>query len=108
MRRPATSLSLDRLGAVLHKCSDQAHSTSAVVSNDLSLVVKSPIARHSRPSAGGRVYFTVPNLFEVGVCLVGAQKDDGWFTTHFEFLIGIGGDATEVQGESPVIVLSPG
>ncbi|KAL1667181.1 mediator complex subunit MED14-domain-containing protein [Schizophyllum commune] len=47
--------------------------------------------------AGGRVYFTVPNLFEVGVCLVGAQKDDGWFTTHFEFLIGIGGDATEVQ-----------
>ncbi|KAL1745364.1 mediator complex subunit MED14-domain-containing protein [Schizophyllum fasciatum] len=47
--------------------------------------------------AGGRVYFTVPNLFEVGICLVGAQKDDGWFTTHFEFLIGIGGDATEVQ-----------
>ncbi|TRM70306.1 mediator complex subunit MED14-domain-containing protein [Schizophyllum amplum] len=47
--------------------------------------------------AGGRVYFTVPGLFKVGICLLGAQKDSGWFTTHFEFLIGIGGDATEVQ-----------
>ncbi|KAI5889049.1 MED14-domain-containing protein [Schizophyllum commune H4-8] len=56
-----------------------------------------PIEMMQYRIAGGRVYFTVPNLFEVGVCLVGAQKDDGWFTTHFEFLIGIGGDATEVQ-----------
>ncbi|KAG6829450.1 hypothetical protein H0H92_004510 [Tricholoma furcatifolium] len=47
--------------------------------------------------ADGRVYFTVPKLFEASLCLRGAQKDDGWFFVHVEFLINVGGDLTGVQ-----------
>ncbi|KAL1725057.1 hypothetical protein EV714DRAFT_277885 [Schizophyllum commune] len=50
--------------------------------------------------AGGRVYLAVHNLFEVSFCLVGAQKDGGWFTIHLEFLIGIGGYATKCCGKT--------
>jgi mediator of RNA polymerase II transcription subunit 14 len=49
--------------------------------------------------AGGRVFFTVPNLFETSLCLRGAQKDDGWFFVHVEFLITVGGDRTGMQGK---------
>ncbi|KAG5646818.1 hypothetical protein DXG03_002195 [Asterophora parasitica] len=48
-------------------------------------------------SLDGRVYFTVPKLFEVSLCLRGAQKDEGWFFVHVEFLINIGGDLTGLQ-----------
>lgn len=49
-------------------------------------------------TGGGRVYFTVPKLFETSVCLAGAQPSDGWFFVHVEFLFGIGGDLTGLQG----------
>ncbi|KAF8621558.1 hypothetical protein AX15_007725 [Amanita polypyramis BW_CC] len=45
----------------------------------------------------GRVYFTVPKLFEASVCLRGAEKHDGWFFVHVEFLINIGGGLTSLQ-----------
>ncbi|KAJ8518069.1 hypothetical protein ONZ45_g4838 [Pleurotus djamor] len=45
----------------------------------------------------GRVYFTIPRLFETSVCLRGAEKDDGWFFVHVEFLINIGGDLTGME-----------
>ena len=49
--------------------------------------------------ADGRVYFTVPHLFETSLCLLGAKKDEeGWFFVHVEFLIGVGGDLTGMQG----------
>ncbi|KAF7298154.1 Mediator of RNA polymerase II transcription subunit 14 [Mycena chlorophos] len=47
--------------------------------------------------AGGRVYFTVPDLFETSLCLRGALQDDGWFFVHVEFLITVGGDLTGLQ-----------
>jgi mediator of RNA polymerase II transcription subunit 14 len=47
---------------------------------------------------GGRVYFTIPKLFETSICLRGAEKPDGWFFVHVEFLISIGGDLTSLQG----------
>lgn len=46
----------------------------------------------------GRVHFTVPDLFETSLALRGAQKDDGWFFGHVEFLHKVGGDLTDVQG----------
>lgn len=48
--------------------------------------------------ADGRVYFTAPKLFKTSLCLRGAQKDEGWFFVHVEFLITIGGDLTGLQG----------
>ncbi|KAF7321449.1 Mediator of RNA polymerase II transcription subunit 14 [Mycena kentingensis (nom. inval.)] len=53
-----------------------------------------PIEMSRQRIAGGRVYFTVPNLFEASFCLRGALKDDGWFFVHVEFLITVGGDLT--------------
>ncbi|KAG6821038.1 hypothetical protein H0H93_007928 [Arthromyces matolae] len=50
-----------------------------------------------KPPADGRVYFAVPKLFEASLCLRGAQKDDGWFFVHVEFLINIGGDLAGLQ-----------
>ncbi|KAK0461040.1 mediator complex subunit MED14-domain-containing protein [Desarmillaria tabescens] len=47
--------------------------------------------------SNGRVYFTAPKLFETSICLRGAEKDDGWFFVHVEFLITVGGDATGIQ-----------
>ncbi|KAF8170264.1 mediator complex subunit MED14-domain-containing protein [Mycena galopus ATCC 62051] len=47
--------------------------------------------------ANGRVYFTVPNLFETSLCLRGGLKEDGWFFVHVEFLITVGGDLTDIQ-----------
>jgi mediator of RNA polymerase II transcription subunit 14 len=49
-------------------------------------------------TADGRVCFVVPNLFEASLCLRGAQKDEGWFFVHVEFLITVGGDLTGMQG----------
>jgi hypothetical protein len=46
----------------------------------------------------GRVYFTAPKLFEASLCLRGAQRDDGWFFVHVEFLINIGGGLSGLQG----------
>lgn len=48
--------------------------------------------------ADGRVYFTVPNLFETSLCLRGAAPDDGWFFVNVEFLIEVGGDLATLQG----------
>lgn len=46
----------------------------------------------------GRLYLTAPSLFETSICLRGAEKDDGWFFVHVEFLINVGGDITSTQG----------
>ncbi|KAJ7072524.1 mediator complex subunit MED14-domain-containing protein [Mycena amicta] len=56
-----------------------------------------PVEMSQYHIAGGRVYFTVPNLFETSLCLRGAVKDDGWFFVHVEFLITVGGDLTGLQ-----------
>ncbi|KAJ3571005.1 hypothetical protein NP233_g4045 [Leucocoprinus birnbaumii] len=40
--------------------------------------------------ADGRVYFTVPNVFETSLCLSGVGPDDGWFFVNVEFLIEVG------------------
>lgn len=50
-------------------------------------------------TADGRVYFTVPKLFEVSLCVRGAEKDAGWFFVNVEFLLNVGGDSTSVQGD---------
>jgi mediator of RNA polymerase II transcription subunit 14 len=51
-----------------------------------------------KPLADGRVYFTASKLFEVSLCLRGAQKGDGWFFVGVEFSINIGGGLTGLQG----------
>ncbi|KAF8070340.1 mediator complex subunit MED14-domain-containing protein [Lyophyllum atratum] len=56
-----------------------------------------PVEMSQYRIADGRVYFTVPKLFETSLCLRGAQKDEGWFFVHAEFLINIGGDLTGLQ-----------
>ncbi|KAG6886292.1 hypothetical protein C0993_006702 [Termitomyces sp. T159_Od127] len=53
-----------------------------------------PVEMSQYRIADGRVYFTVPKLFEVSLCLRGAQQDDGWFFVHVEFLFNMGGDLT--------------
>ncbi|KAJ7502829.1 mediator complex subunit MED14-domain-containing protein [Mycena galericulata] len=65
-------------------------------------IIPVEMARHRPPltftqSVDGRVYFTVPNLFEASLCLRGALKEDGWFFVHVEFLITVGGDLTGIQ-----------
>ncbi|KNZ77769.1 Mediator of RNA polymerase II transcription subunit 14 [Termitomyces sp. J132] len=59
-----------------------------------------PVEMSQYRIADGRVYFTVPKLFEVSLCLRGAQQDDGWFFVHVMFLINIRGGLTGLQGES--------
>ena len=49
-------------------------------------------------TADGRIHFTVPKLFNTSLCLLGADKDDGWFFVSAEFLINVGGDLTGLQG----------
>lgn len=56
--------------------------------------------------ADGRVYFMVPHLFEMSLCLRGADFDDGWFFVHVEFLIEVGGDVATLQGMSIIHSLS--
>ncbi|GLB37299.1 putative MED14-domain-containing protein [Lyophyllum shimeji] len=56
-----------------------------------------PVEMSQYRIADGRVYFTVPKLFETSLCLRGAQKDEGWFFVDVEFLITIGGDLTGFQ-----------
>ncbi|KAJ7287402.1 mediator complex subunit MED14-domain-containing protein [Mycena rebaudengoi] len=56
-----------------------------------------PVEMAQHRIAGGRVYFTVPNLFETSLCLRGGLKEDGWFFVHVEFLITVGGDLTGIQ-----------
>ena len=47
----------------------------------------------------GRVFFRVPKLFEMSLCLRGGNEDDGWFFVHVEFLFNVGGDPTGMQGK---------
>ncbi|TFK74569.1 MED14-domain-containing protein [Pluteus cervinus] len=61
-----------------------------------------PVEMTSHRIVGGRVYFTVPKLFETSLCLRGAQPADGWFFVHVEFLFGIGGDLTGLQEFPPL------
>ncbi|TFY60186.1 hypothetical protein EVJ58_g5313 [Rhodofomes roseus] len=56
-----------------------------------------PIEMSKYRIADGRVYFTVPKLFEVSLCLRGAEKDAGWFFVNVEFLLNVGGDPTSVH-----------
>jgi mediator of RNA polymerase II transcription subunit 14 len=37
-------------------------------------------------------------LFETAICLIGAEKNDGWFFVSVKFLITVGGDLTGMQG----------
>ncbi len=52
----------------------------------------------TRRTVDGRVWFTVPSLFETSICLRGGNQDDGWFFVHVEFLFTVGGDRTGMQG----------
>ncbi|KAK7057435.1 mediator of RNA polymerase II transcription subunit 14 [Favolaschia claudopus] len=56
-----------------------------------------PVEMAQHRIANGRVYFTVPDLFETSLCLRGGLKEDGWFFVHVEFLITVGGDLTDIQ-----------
>ncbi|KZT67209.1 MED14-domain-containing protein [Daedalea quercina L-15889] len=56
-----------------------------------------PIEMSRYRIADGRVYFTVPRLFEVSLCVRGAEKEAGWFFVNVEFLLNVGGDPTCVQ-----------
>ncbi|KAN0076709.1 Mediator complex subunit MED14 domain containing protein [Tylopilus felleus] len=51
-----------------------------------------PMEMSQHRIAGGRVHFTVPDLFETSVCMRGAEKDDGWFFVDVKFLFSVGGD----------------
>ncbi|KAH7889201.1 mediator complex subunit MED14-domain-containing protein [Phlebopus sp. FC_14] len=53
-----------------------------------------PVEMSQHRIAGGRVHFTVPNLFETSICLRGAKMDDGWFFVSVKFLFTVGGDMT--------------
>ncbi len=46
------------------------------------------------------VVFTLqfPSCSTTSLCLLGADKDDGWFFVSIEFLINVGGDLTGLQG----------
>jgi mediator of RNA polymerase II transcription subunit 14 len=48
----------------------------------------------------GRVFFSVPNLFEAAICLLGQEKTDSWFFTNVEFLFNVGGDSVDVDGNA--------
>ncbi|KAJ3975413.1 MED14-domain-containing protein [Lentinula raphanica] len=56
-----------------------------------------PIEMSRQRIADGRVYFTVPKLFECSLTLKGAQPKDPWMFLHVEFLINIGGDVNGTQ-----------
>ncbi|KAJ7078861.1 mediator complex subunit MED14-domain-containing protein [Mycena belliarum] len=56
-----------------------------------------PVEMAQHRIADGRVSFTVPDLFEMSLCLRGGLKEDGWFFVHVEFLITVGGDLTGIQ-----------
>ncbi|EIW78720.1 MED14-domain-containing protein [Coniophora puteana RWD-64-598 SS2] len=61
----------------------------------LSEIVPIEMSRHH--ISHGQVHFVVPKLFEVSLCLRGAEQDDGWFFVHVKFLFKIGGDVTSVH-----------
>ncbi|KAF9070889.1 mediator complex subunit MED14-domain-containing protein [Rhodocollybia butyracea] len=61
----------------------------------LNEVIPVEMARHR--IANGRVYFTVPKLFECSLTLKGAQSKDPWSFLHVEFLLNIGGDMNITQ-----------
>ncbi len=52
--------------------------------------------------ANGRVHFVAPKLFEMSLCLLGAQKEEGWFFVDAQFLFTVGGDATGMHGTCPL------
>ena len=49
--------------------------------------------------ADGRIFFTVPKLFEVSLCLQGPAADAGWFFVHVEFPVTPKGDIASLQGK---------
>ena len=53
---------------------------------------------HPDSVGNGRVFFTAPKLFELSLCLRGAQQNDGWFFVNVTFLFTVGGDQTGMQG----------
>lgn len=57
-----------------------------------------PVEMGAGKVENGRVYFTVPGLFDASLCLKGAGREEGWFFVHVEFLLTIGGDLTGMQG----------
>ncbi|KAJ4500264.1 mediator complex subunit MED14-domain-containing protein [Lentinula lateritia] len=56
-----------------------------------------PVEMSRQRIANGRVYFTIPKLFECSLTLKGAQPKDSWSFSHVEFLINIGGDVNVTQ-----------
>ncbi|EGO25140.1 hypothetical protein SERLADRAFT_414850 [Serpula lacrymans var. lacrymans S7.9] len=56
-----------------------------------------PVEMSQHRIADGRAHFTVPKLFEVSLCLRGAERNDGWFFVGVKFLITVGGDLTGMQ-----------
>ncbi|KAJ4468331.1 MED14-domain-containing protein [Lentinula aciculospora] len=56
-----------------------------------------PIEMSRQHIKNGRVYFTLPKLFECSLTLKGAQPKDPWSFLHVEFLINIGGDVNGTQ-----------
>ncbi|KAG1762429.1 mediator complex subunit MED14-domain-containing protein [Suillus occidentalis] len=56
-----------------------------------------PVEMSQHRIANGLVHFSVPKLFETAICLIGAEKNDGWFFVSVKFLITVGGDLTGMQ-----------
>ncbi|KAJ3733741.1 MED14-domain-containing protein [Lentinula guzmanii] len=56
-----------------------------------------PVEMSRQRIANGRVYFTIPKLFECSLTLKGGQPKDPWSFLHVEFLMNIGGDANSTQ-----------
>ncbi|KAH9924917.1 MED14-domain-containing protein [Fomitopsis serialis] len=87
---PPTPLTDDQVAKTLGDVED-------VIRLRLKMFEVVPIEMSKYRIADGRVYFTVPRLFEVSLCLRGAEKDAGWFFVNVEFLLNVGGDPTSVQ-----------
>ena len=84
----------------LQRC-DSTLSVSVLVA--LSVISGPP---NSLIADDGRVFFTVPNLFETSISLIGATSEDGWFFVHVKFLHNVGGDQSGLLGATQPI--SPG
>ncbi|KAI0045303.1 MED14-domain-containing protein [Auriscalpium vulgare] len=69
----------------------------SLIRHRLRIVDIVPIEMSKYRIADGRVFFTVPQLFEVSVSLLGGAKHDAWFFVNVEFLFHVGGDHTGMQ-----------
>ncbi|KAF8637952.1 hypothetical protein AX16_010585 [Volvariella volvacea WC 439] len=87
---PPTPLTDDEIDKILSDMED-------VIRYRLRMAEIIPVEMSSHRIADGRVYFTVPNLFETSICLRGAEPQEGWFFVHVEFLFNVGGDLTGLQ-----------